>query len=228
MTTILLVNQDHSTTTAVHHAIASMRDAVYSLVDATNIDDAFANVTDAPPDLIILDSGMIEACARLRTAPQTARKPILFLLHSGSAQEVAQVLDAGGDDCVRRPVNPRELGARVKTLLRRQTRPVTTTESALVLNMKYRRVQFTGRDIDLTPTEFDLLEMLARTPGQHVTTMDLLTMVWQYPTGQGDPALVRNHIRNLRRKLELDPDRPKIITSYHGRGYTVSVKVTRV
>jgi DNA-binding response OmpR family regulator len=84
-----------------------------------------------------------------------------------------------------------------------------------------------GRKIDLTPTEYELLVALCQNPGEHMDATRLLEQVWHYPPGDGDPALVRNHVRNLRRKLEHDPDRPRIVTSAHGRGYAVSIGIER-
>ena len=90
-----------------------------------------------------------------------------------------------------------------------------------------RAIKLHGRPVELTPTEFDLLEVLSQQPGEYLTATELLQLVWHYPPGSGDPALVRNHVRNLRRKLENDPDRPRVVTSAHGRGYTLSVDAQR-
>jgi len=226
MTTILLVNKEPSTNITVYHAITAMHDQSYILVEADGVEKAVSLAEQTFPDLFIIDTAQVEVCRRLRALPLSAHKPILFLLNSASAQDIANVLDAGGDDCMRYPINPQELAARMRTLLRRH-KGAAPPPHTLVLNLKSQQVQVCGRDIELTPTEFDLLEMLCRTPGKHVRTEDLLEQVWHYPRGMGDPALVRNHVRNLRRKLEADPDRPKIVTSFHGRGYTVSATVAR-
>jgi len=77
----------------------------------------------------------------------------------------------------------------------------------------------------VTRIEFDLLRYLSVYPNKWHATQDLLTNVWKYPLGVGDTALVRNHVRNLRRKLEINPDHPAIIQSRHGRGYTIRARV---
>jgi DNA-binding response OmpR family regulator len=84
-----------------------------------------------------------------------------------------------------------------------------------------------GATLALTPTEYALLDVLCSIPGSYLTAEDLLEQVWNYAPGKGDPALVRNHIRNLRRKMERDPDRPRIVASAHGRGYTIGIDFQR-
>ncbi len=160
---------------------------------------------------------------QVRAVPGLATVPILCVVNASSAQDVAQVLDSGGDDCLRKPFVVRELAARVRALLRRKARPA----APLVLDPLNKAVQVHGRSVDLTPTEFDLLDALCQAQGEHLSASDLLEQVWNYPPGVGDPALVRNHVRNLRRKLERDPNRPRIVTSAHGRGYTVAIDILR-
>ena len=82
-----------------------------------------------------------------------------------------------------------------------------------------------GREVELTQVEHELLTYLCHAPNRLHSTQDLLINVWQYPEDAGDAALVRNHIRNLRRKLESSPERPEIIQSRHGRGYTIKAHI---
>src|SRR5206468_3630098 len=106
---------------------------------------------------------------------------------------------------------------------RRTTRLLPKAE--IVINRRDKTVKVRDRAVELTPTEYDLLNVLCQTPGEHIPTTALLERVWQYPPGSGDPALVRNHVRNLRRKLEMDPDHPRIVTCFQGRGYTISADI---
>lgn len=179
-------------------------------------------------DLVILDTTSIadgaRMCRRLRQMPNFVEKPLLVLADVKAAQDVAQLLDAGADDCVRKPLVQRELAARIRALLRR-TSSHPSNRLTLTLYPREKRVLFCGRSIDLTRTEFELLETLCQHPGEHFTTAALLQRVWKYPPGTGDPALVRNHVRNLRRKLEDDPERPRVIMCFQGRGYTVSAEI---
>jgi DNA-binding response OmpR family regulator len=162
----------------------------------------------------------------LRITSSAAWTPILVLVSSKTAQEVAELLDAGADDCLRKPLAPRELAARVRALLRRTIRP--RHDALITLNSNEKTVHVGGRLIELTSTEFELLDALCQNPGEHIATSTLLEQVWHYPPGAGDPALVRNHVRNLRRKLENDPDRPRVITCFQGRGYSVSARIQRL
>ncbi len=181
-------------------------------------------------ELILLDLASFPSdaellCRRARTLPRAAQAALLCIV-SGSAYAIAQALDAGADDCLRRAaLNARELAARLRALLRRSQR--VATAAPLIIYSNERAIKLHGRPVELTPTEFDLLEVLSQQPGEYLTATELLQLVWHYPPGSGDPALVRNHVRNLRRKLENDPDRPRVVTSAHGRGYTLSVDAQR-
>ncbi|MCE7946092.1 MAG: DNA-binding response regulator [Chloroflexi bacterium CFX4] len=181
-------------------------------------------------ELIILDLASFASdsellCRRVRTLPRASQSALLCLV-SGSAYAIAQALDAGADDCLRRAtLNARELAARLRALLRRSQR--VAAAAPLIIYSNERAIKLNGRSVELTPTEFDLLEVLSQQPGEYLTATQLLERVWNYPPGSGDPALVRNHVRNLRRKLEHDPDRPRVVTSAHGRGYTLSVDAQR-
>ena len=183
---------------------------------------------DPEASLIILDVTLpdmsgYELCTRLRAMPYADRTPILFLSGQHGAQHVAQALDCGGDDYLRKPFAMRELNARIRALLRRAKfdEPAGSAPE-LRLSPADNSVEIDGRHIVLTRTEFQLLRYLCENANRHHTASQLLESLWNYPPGRGDTALVRNHVRNLRRKIEHDPDRPSIIISSHGRGYTVN------
>jgi len=197
-------------------------------VSSDTLDSAFRQIYKDSPDLIILDGEMLfqdgkSVCRQLHSVDGIPVVPILVLSNVKNAQEIALALDAGCDDCVRKSIAGRELAARIRALLRRRGRP--TSETLLTLSRNHKTVHVRGQQVDLTPTEYDLLSVLCEFPGQHLTTASLLETVWHYPPGTGDPALVRNHVRNLRRKLEVDPDHPRIVMCYQGRGYTISANV---
>jgi DNA-binding response OmpR family regulator len=229
MSTILLISRDATLIDAVQGAMPGTTHSVLCVESHERIPET---ARKHAVDLLILDLSaerreMSHTCRRVRAMPQVAKAPILALLDDVSAQDMAHVLDAGGDDCLRRPnMTDRELAARVRALLRRQNRP-SANATPLVLNLREKTAQLYGRAISLTPTEFELLVALCENPGEYVTAARLLQRVWNYPSGVGDPALVRNHVRNLRRKLEPDRARPRVLTSAHGRGYAVSVNVQR-
>ncbi|MDZ4769826.1 MAG: response regulator transcription factor [Chloroflexota bacterium] len=192
--------------------------------------EALSSTAEESPDLFVIDAMMpemdgIALCRRLRVQPHTANTPIIFLTGNTSSNNVVDALNSGGDDFIRKPFVPRELIARVRAHIRRsalygeENMPVVR-----ILPTQYR-LFVEDREIGLTRVEFDLLKYMCSAPHKLHSTEDLLAGVWQYPKGVGDAALVRNHIHNLRRKIEEDPERPLILQSRHGRGYVVKARV---
>lgn len=181
------------------------------------------------PHLFILDASLpemdgIDLCRKLRLNPKTVNLPIVFITGNDSAYGVAETLSAGADDFITKPFAMRELIARLRAHLRRVELP----DADLPLVKIYpdmRMVAVDEREIELTQVEFELLRYMCRIPFKLHSIQDLLSNVWNYPEDAGDAALVRNHIRNLRRKLESTPERPSIIQSRHGRGYTIKARV---
>ncbi len=225
--TILVVDDDADVRATVGRTLE--RDG-YQVLEAPNGETALRLARQARPDVIILDimlsdiSGY-DLCMKLRALPIVNHTPILFLSVHHSAQHVAQALDSGGDDYLRKPFAPRELSARIRALLRRSVLRTSTSTNVLQLDPNIGQATLNGNPIPLTPTEFALLEYLCANPTLHHTANTLLENLWHYPPGKGDTALVRNHIRNLRRKLEDDPDHPTIVVSLHGRGYSIDAEV---
>ncbi|MBN1200885.1 MAG: response regulator transcription factor [Anaerolineae bacterium] len=227
MITILAVAHNPIT---LHHIRLVLEREGFHILSATSGKLALALAKEYRPSLIILDimlpdmSGF-ELCSQLRTMPLIDQAPILFVSTYQSAQYVARALNCGGDDYLRVPFIGRELYARVRALLRRAKKAVNGA-TTIHMDSGQQSVAVNGKPIDLTPTEFQLLKHLCTRPDQHHTAASLLEALWQYPSGSGDTALVRNHIRNLRCKIENDPKHPSIILSLHGRGYTIKAHVT--
>lgn len=193
--------------------------------------EAFDIMERRNPDLVILDIIMpemdgIEICRHLRRDPRFAALPILFLTAKGTTDDVVYGLDAGADDYVVKPFELAELRARVHALLRRGTRGNESTSTLqlgnLVLNSDTYQVMIKDDVIQLTSTEHRLLRYLMEHVNQALTLNHLLQAVWEYPPDTGDPDLVRAHVRNLRAKVEQDPEY-KYIRTIHGVGYMISI-----
>lgn len=202
----------------------------YDVLQAHSTAEALSILDNDGADLCLVNmllSGTdgLSLCRKIRRNPDLASMPVIFLTSPDSPYTVADALNAGGDDYLRKPFIMKELAARIRAHLRRSMM-VSNDETPLVeVNPNALTVTVNGRRVELTRVEFDLFIFLCNTPQQLHSTESLLTQVWQYPRGTGDSALVRNHIRNLRRKLEDDPDHPVIIQSRHGRGYTIKAQI---
>ncbi len=202
----------------------------YQVQRAYSAQDALEMAESEAPDMFVIDAMMpdmdgLTLCRKLRTQPHTTKTPILFLTGSNSPHSVVDALSAGGDDFIRKPFVPRELAARVRAHIRRSIFYMESSTPAIRILPRQYRVFANDREVMLTRVEFDLLKYLCQSPYKLHSTEELLANVWLYPDGVGDAALVRNHVHNLRRKIEQDPDRPMIIQSRHGRGYVIKARV---
>jgi len=182
------------------------------------------------PDLMILDIIMpemdgITVCRTVRADSRYTSLPILFLTAKGTTDDVVEGLDAGADDYVVKPFELAELRARVHALLRRGARAADSSSVLTLGNLKLDsdtyHVHINGDSVQLTSTEHRLLRYFLEHLDQALSLQHLLQAVWEYPEDAGDPDLVRAHVRNLRAKIELDPER-KYIRTIHGVGYMVS------
>jgi two-component system response regulator RegX3 len=178
-----------------------------------------------PPDVVLLDlmlpgmSGM-DVCRHIRTTSDT---PVIMLTAKDSEADIVAGLEVGADDYVTKPFSMRELTARVRANLRR---PVAEQEEVLkagplTLDAVRHEVRVAGREVQLRPKEFALLEMLLVERGRLVTRDSLLESVWG-PAFYGDPKTLDVHIRRLRAKIEEDPHRPTLILTVRGFGYKLA------
>jgi two-component system, OmpR family, response regulator MtrA len=227
MCRILIADDDRAMLQMIEQVLDQEGYAVYT---ASNVHQVMEMVDASPPDLFLIDVVLpemdgIALCRQLRSNPMTSETPIIFLTGQRDSHNAAAALEAGGDDYIRKPFAVRELTARIRAHLRRMnTLTIEGTPSLRILPNTYQ-VFVDAREVVLTRIEFDLLTYLCSAPRKWHGTQDLLTGVWNYPDGVGDTALVRNHIRNLRRKLEMNPDHPAIIQSRHGRGYSIRADI---
>ncbi|HWL59938.1 MAG TPA: MtrAB system response regulator MtrA [Microbacteriaceae bacterium] len=174
------------------------------------------------PDLVLLDlmlPGMdgTEVCSRLREETGT---PIIMLTAKSDTVDVVAGLEAGADDYIVKPFNPKELVARIRTRLRPSQQPVgdVVRVGDLVLDIAAHEVRRGEERINLTPLEFELLLALASKPEQVFTREMLLEQVWGYQY-KADTRLVNVHVQRLRAKIEEDPDNPRLVTTVRGVGY---------
>jgi DNA-binding response OmpR family regulator len=174
------------------------------------------------PDLVVLDLMLpgldgLEVCRRVQ---RDRPVPVLMLTARGEEADVLVGLGVGADDYMTKPFSPRELVARIKALLRRvERRPAPAGEAVhvgeLELDPQARKVTVSGDRVHLTPTEFDLLRVLAARPGAVLTREQLLAEVWGWRDGSG-MRTVDSHIRGLRRKLG-----SQRVRTVHGIGYAL-------
>jgi two-component system, OmpR family, response regulator MtrA len=183
---------------------------------------ALAVFRETRPDLVLLDLmlpglGGIDVCRQIRAESGI---PIVMLTAKSDTVDVVLGLEVGADDYVVKPFKPKELVARVRTRLRRDTAPAPERLEIgdLSIDVAGHVVSRDGQPINLTPLEFDLLVALARKPWQVFTREVLLEQVWGYRHA-ADTRLVNVHVQRLRSKIEQDPERPEIVVTVRGVGY---------
>ena len=176
------------------------------------------------PDLIVLDLMLPEVSGLdvCRAVRKESNVPIIMLTARDETTDKIVGLELGADDYVTKPFDPKELVTRVKTVLRRFEGTKTTkdllTIGNLTIDREKRLVQRDGEAVSLTPIEFDLLKTLAENPGRVYSRMQLLDMI-QGDAYEGYERTIDSHIKNLRKKIESDPEHPKYIATVHGVGY---------
>ena len=191
--------------------------------------EAITMVTDASPDLVVLDLGLPdvsgETVAREVRAPSTT--PILMLTAKSAEEDRIRGLELGADDYVTKPFSPRELVLRVQAILRRGGPPaaqgiISYGGGELVIDEPQRLAMVRGTAVALTPTEWGVLVALASVPGRVYSRFELINRVRGYEF-EGYERTVDSHVKNLRRKVEDDPGNPRIIQTVLGGGYRLGL-----
>ena len=219
---ILLVEDDERIRSSMRLAL---EDEGYEVEEAGSGEEALDRFADLPADVVLIDlmlPGMdgFECCRALR---RHSAVPIIMVTARTDTHDVVAGLEAGADDYVTKPFVAKELGARIRALLRR-VRPADEEPTAITFGdlelvpeegvLRHRD----GREIHCTKTEFRLLCELAATPNKVLSREQLLDRVWGYDYF-GDGRLVDVHIRRLRTKIEPDPALPRHILTVRGMGY---------
>ncbi len=225
MTTVLVVDDEPAIRRTVSAGLAARG---YVVRTASTGEEAVASVASDPPDLVILDLGLpdidgVDVCRRIRAWSQV---PILVLSAEASDYRKVLALDEGADDYVTKPFSMPELLARVRVSLRHRPTPDDGIEPAVLevgdlrIDLARHRVSVADRQVELTPKEFAFLALLARWPGRVLTHRAILQEVWGPEYGH-ETHYLRVYASQLRKKLQDDPDRPRLVTE-PGVGYRLN------
>ncbi|HHY36362.1 MAG TPA: response regulator transcription factor [Firmicutes bacterium] len=198
----------------------------FTVVAAGDGKEALRLARQEQPRCILLDVMLpgLDGFEVLRELRKTMDVPVIMLTAKGDDIDKILGLELGADDYVTKPFNPRELVARIKAILRRVEKTAANSEEGVItvgdltLDLERHRVEVRGRVVDLTPKEFELLELLMANPGKVFSRDALLSQVWGYDYF-GDTKTVDVHIRRLREKIEVDPSSPVNIITVWGVGY---------
>jgi len=217
---ILTVEDDERIRTAVSLAL---EEEGWEVEETANGEDALVAFARDPSDVVLIDIMLpgidgFEVCRRIRRLGDV---PIVMVTARSDSHDVVAGLEAGADDYLRKPFDPKELSARVRALLRRSRpsgSPAKMVFDQLEVIPDEGVVRLAGDEVHLTRTEFRLLVELASSPGKVMSREDLLERVWARDYFD-DERLVDVHVRRLRTKIEPDPANPRYVVTVRGMGY---------
>ena len=202
----------------------NLRARQYEVRTAATGPEALEVAAKHPPDLVVLDLGLpgMDGLDVIEGLRGWTSAPIIVLSGRADGTDKVEALDAGADDYVTKPFGMDELLARLRAAIRRAApaadEPVVKTEDFTVDLGAKRVTRADGGDVRLTPTEWQLLEVLVRNQGRLVTQRQLLQEVWG-PSYQTESNYLRVYVAQLRRKLEPEPSRPRYLLTESGMGY---------
>ena len=220
--TVLVVDDEPMVREVVTNYLERDGFTVESVADGHDAIERFRSTT---PDLVVLDVMLpsVDGLSILRTIRRDSDVPVILLTARGEEADRVLGLELGADDYVPKPFSPRELTARVRSVLRRVVPREADGQSLefgdLHIDVGRREVSVGEDLVDLTRREFELLMYLATSPGQVFTRSQLLEHVWDSSSDWQDPATVTVHVRRLRQKIEKDPQNPRWIATVWGVGY---------
>jgi len=217
---ILVVDDELAIRRFLHTVLSSEE---FTLHEAENGHAGLAAAAAFRPDVILLDLGLpdLDGIEMIRRIREWSTVPIIVLSVRDREHDKVSALDAGADDYLTKPFGVGELLARIRAALRRslQETPEPLFRSGeLQVDLNLRKVTITGKEVQLTPTEYDLLRLLLTHAGKVMTHSQILKQIWGIAYLE-QPHLLRVNISNLRRKIEADPSRPRHIITEPGVGY---------
>ncbi len=220
---LLVIEDESPMRTFLRSALAAHE---YNIVEATTGREGLAHAAAHNPDVILLDLGLpdVDGIELTRRVREWSAVPIIVISARGREQDKIDALDAGADDYLTKPFSVGELLARIRVALRHRARAADGAAAPvfeagdLRVDLARRQVAVRGRDIHLTPTEYNLLAALVRYAGRVVTQRQLLKDVW------GINAIAQTHtlrvyMAQLRHKIEEEPARPRLLITEPGVGY---------
>ena len=221
---ILIVDDEDAVRTLLRRLLTMQS---YDVVEAEDGPTALKLLRSERPDMVLLDVSLpvqdgLEVLAHVRKESDV---PVILVTARADESDRVVGLRMGADDYVVKPFSSAELSARIESVLRRSRASSTSPAGThlafgdLMIDTETREVSIDGGVVTTTAREFDLLAFLAQSPRQVFSRQQLLEHVWDSSSEWQDPATVTEHIRRLRRKIELDPDNPLRITTVRGVGY---------
>ncbi len=222
--TILVVDDERKIVTVLK---GYLEQASFRVVTASDGQMALTTFRHARPDLVILDLMLpgidgLDVCRILR---RESTVPIIMLTARVEEADRLIGLELGADDYVVKPFSPREVVLRVRAILRRVEGEVAASEllqaGDIALDLAAHQATVAGRPVELTPMEFELLAVLARSPGRTFARAQLLQQIQESPI-EGFERTIDVHVRNLRAKIESDPKNPQYILTIYGIGYKLA------
>jgi DNA-binding response OmpR family regulator len=226
---VLIVDDEPDVRSLVRSALQYAR-VPLEAVEAADAEEALAAVVSEHPDLMVLDLALPkrDGFSVLEELRRTSDLPVIVLTARGLEHDKIRGLELGADDYMTKPFSPRELLARIETVLRRTTRGATEARRGVIevgdlrVDIGGRRVFLGGEEVRLTRTEFDLLAELATHRGEALPHEALLEKVWG-PEYKGENHYLKVYIGRLRDKLEDDAAQPRLIVNVRGIGYRLNV-----
>ena len=214
---ILVVDDDPQT---LRHVRDTLAEAGFSPLVTGDHGALGQIVRTEKPALVLLDLMLpgTDGIELMRTVPELADLPVIFISGYGRDETIARALEAGASDYIVKPFSPTELTARIRAALRRRADPQPFVLGDLAIDYDRRQVTVAGREVELTPTEYELLRILSLNAGRVTTSETLLDRIWA-GRSNGDTKVVRAFVKQLHQKLGDDAANPAWIFNVRGVGY---------